>query len=241
MDLTRHPKASGSLRRQPQLGLRAPSGWLRKIRQAPSRRAWPVAMVRPRPVPPVREPVRKRWGPEVCSTAGRSDGNPRPWSRTRTTGPSTSTSRGGAPCRRALPARLARTRSTRRGSVATTASTATRTRSSWSPDRTPGHRAHLALLGLHGRRPGVQPGHLQDLLHLGIALVSARKSFSDRGTHLGFRVTRSGRGLLVRPQRTAMPARIAYGVSGSLRDGPRWWVGCLSRRSRRPGQPGSEG
>ncbi|MEV0639470.1 PAS domain-containing protein [Streptomyces sp. NPDC050619] len=28
--------------------------------RAPSRRAWPVAMVRPRPVPPVREPVRKR-------------------------------------------------------------------------------------------------------------------------------------------------------------------------------------
>ncbi|MDQ1017574.1 RND superfamily putative drug exporter [Streptomyces afghaniensis] len=110
-----------------------PSGRLRKVRRAPSRRAWPVAMVRPRPVPPVREPVRKRWGPKVSSTASRSAGKPGPWSRTRTTGPSTSTSTGGAPCRRALAARLARTRSTRRGSVVTTASDTTFTRTSSSP------------------------------------------------------------------------------------------------------------
>lgn len=121
------------LRRQPQLRLRAPSGRLRKVRRAPSRRAWPVAMVRPRPVPPVLEPVRKRWGPEVWRTASRSAGKPGPWSRTRTTGPSTSTSTGGAPCRRALAARLARTRSTRRGSVATTASATTFTRTPSSP------------------------------------------------------------------------------------------------------------
>lgn len=85
--------------------------------------ACPTAIVSPSPCPlPVpAPPVRNRCGP--CAI--RYSGNPSPWSRTVTTGPSTVKATGGRPCLCALATRLPSTRSNLRRSVSTCASRTT--------------------------------------------------------------------------------------------------------------------
>ena len=89
-----------------------------------------TSAARPGPAPgprrssaPGRGPARPgrccRYGTGSAPPRSSSSGNPGPWSRTRTTRPSTVTSTGAAPCLAAFPSRLPRIRSSRRGSVVT--------------------------------------------------------------------------------------------------------------------------
>ena len=139
-----------------------PSGAFANSSLAPSTSACPTAMVSPSPCPRAPPSVRNRCGP--CAT--RYSGNPSPWSRTVTTGPSTVSTTGPRPCLCAFATRLPSTRSSRRRSVSTATSRTTLTSVSRPrrPHRPLGQRPQSLGVQFQPLPPGVQPGDLQQVL-----------------------------------------------------------------------------